>query len=97
MALVLGMYLDKDNEIWLNDLKVTIDSIESVTRTKITVHDKFMPKKMEIDTNDWRQVTNNVRMMLGNDTNRDQFCRVLVEAPKNIKVDRGAKRRSEQA
>lgn len=97
MALVLGMNLDKDNEIWIDDLKITIDQILSVTRSKITIHDPYMIKKMEINTNDFVNIVGEVFMMLGTDTNKDNFCRVLVKAPKNIKINRGEKRRSEQA
>jgi len=40
-------------------------------------------------------VTTNVKMMLGTDTNRDGFCRVLVEAPRSITINRGQKKRNE--
>lgn len=92
MALVLGMNLEKDNEIWLDDLKITLDQIMNLTQTAITVHGKFMTEKKVINTLGMTNVTPNVGMMLGTDTNVDGFCRVLVEAPRRIKVDRGAKR-----
>ncbi len=89
MALVLGMNLDKDNEIWLNDLKITIDQIKSPTKTLITAHGKSLINKFEINTEVYVEVAPQVKMMLGTDTNRDNFCRVLVEAPQNIRVERG--------
>ena len=92
MALVLGMNLDKDNEIWLNDLKVTVDKIVDATQAKITVHGEFMTQQMVLNTRQYQPVTNQVRMMLGTDTNRDGFVRVLVEAPRSVKVDRGLRR-----
>lgn len=96
MALVLGMNLNVDNEIWLNDLLVTVDKILSPTQTQITVHGEFMTEQKVINTSAFVMVTTQVKMMLGTDTNRDGFCRVLVEAPRSIKVDRGKKRNGEE-
>lgn len=92
MALVLGMNLQKDNEIWLNDLLVTVDRIISPTQTELTVHGQYMTEKKVINTADFVNVTNEVKMMLGVDTNREGFCRVLVEAPRRIKVERGRRK-----
>lgn len=92
MALVLGMNLNGDNEIWLNDLLVTIDRIKSPSQTEITVHRACIDEKKTINTQEFINVTPQVKMMLGTETNRDGFCRVLVEAPKSIKIDRGKKR-----
>lgn len=97
MALVLGMNLQKDNEIWLDDLKVTVDKILSPTQTQITVHGEFMTEQKVIDSSSFKNVTNHVKMMLGTDTNRDGFVRVLVEAPRRIKVERGLRRNGEEA
>ncbi|MGY5853604.1 MAG: hypothetical protein RTU92_08580 [Candidatus Thorarchaeota archaeon] len=96
MALVLGMNLNVDNEIWLNNLKVTIDKIMSPNESQITVHGAFMTEKKVINTSAFVPVTNQVKMMLGTDTNRDGFCRVLVEAPRSVKVDRGKKKHAEE-
>jgi len=95
MALVLGMNLEKDNEIWLDNLKITLDRIMNPNETAITVHGKYMTEKKVINTKGMTHVTTSpvVGMMLGTDTNVDGFCRVLVEAPRKVKVDRGAKRK----
>ena len=91
MALVLGMKLEKDNEIWLNDTLVTLDMIKSPSKTNITVHTKTMDHSFTIDNRNFQEIAPSVFMMLGNDTNKDNFCRVLVKAPKNIRVERGAR------
>jgi hypothetical protein len=91
MPLVLGMKLDKDNEIWINDTKVTLDLIKSPSKTNITVHTKTMDHKFTIDNQGFQEIAPNVKMMLGEDTNKDEFCRVLVDAPKSIRIERGAR------
>jgi hypothetical protein len=92
MALVLGMNLEKDNEMWVDDLKVTLDRIMNPDETAITVHGKFMTEKKVISTKGMTTIIPSVGMMLGTDTNIDGFCRVLVDAPKRIAIDRGVKR-----
>lgn len=94
MALVLGMNLEKDNEIWVGDLLITLDKILNPTQTQITVHGKYMTSQMVINTMRYIPVTTDVKMMLGTDTNRDGFCRVLVDAPRSISIDRGQKKRN---
>lgn len=95
MALVLGMNLEKDNEIWIEDLLVTIDKILNPKQTQITVHGKYMTQQLVINDLQYIPVTTDVKMMLGTDTNRDGFCRVLVDAPRNISIDRGQKKNQE--
>ncbi len=92
MALVLGMNLEKDNEIWIEDLLVTIDKILNTKQTQITVHGKYMTQQKVINNLKYTPVTTDVKMMLGTDTNRDGFCRVLVEAPRSITIERGQKK-----
>lgn len=95
MALVLGMNLEKDNEIWIEDLLVTIDKILNTKQTQITVHGKYMTQQKIINDMRYTPVTTDVKMMLGTDTNRDGFCRVLVEAPRSITIERGQKKHNE--
>ncbi len=95
MALVLGMNLEKDNEIWIEDLLITIDKILNPKQTQITVHGKYMTQQLVINDLKYIPVTTDVKMMLGTDTNRDGFCRVLVDAPRNISIDRGQKKNQE--
>jgi len=95
MALVLGMNLEKDNEIWVGDLLITLDKILNPKQTAITVHGKYLTSHMIINDMRFVAVTTNVKMMLGTDTNRDGFCRVLVEAPRSITINRGQKKRNE--
>lgn len=92
MALVLGMNLEKDNEIWIGDLKVTLERIMNPDETAITIHGKFMTEKKVISTRGPIQIIQGVTMQLGTDTNVDGFCRVLVVAPRKVQVDRGARR-----
>jgi len=95
MALVLGMNLDKDNEIWVGDLLITIDKILNPKQTAITVHGKYLTSQMVINDMRYIPVTTDVKMMLGTDTNKDGFVRVLVDAPRSIPIDRGQKKRNE--
>lgn len=95
MALVLGMNLEKDNEIWVGDLLITLDKILNPTQTQITIHGRFMTEQKVINNMNYVVITTDVKMMLGTDTNRDGFCRVLVEAPRSITIDRGQKKRKE--
>jgi hypothetical protein len=95
MALVLGMNLEKDNEIWIEDLLITIDKILNPKQTQITVHGKYMTQQLVINDLRYIPVTTDVKMMLGTDTNRDGFCRVLVDAPRHISIDRGQKKNQE--
>jgi len=94
MALVLGMNLEKDNEIWVGDLLITIDKILNPKQTQITVHGRYMTQQLVINDLKYVAVTTDVKMMLGTDTNRDGFCRVLVDAPRSITIDRGQKKRN---
>jgi len=48
-----------------------------------------MDHKFTIDTSGFQEIAPNVKMMLGNNTNKDDFCRVFVDAPKNIRIERG--------
>ena len=89
MPLVLGMNLDKDNEIWIDDLRITLDKIKSPTQTDITIHGEYVIEKKVINSHGWMDITHNAKMKLGTDTNRDGFCRVLVDAPKSVKIERG--------
>lgn len=95
MALVLGMNLEKDNEIWVGDLLITLDKILNTKQTQITIHGKYLIQQVVINDTKYTTVANNVKMMLGTDTNRDGFCRVLVEAPRSISIDRGQKKNQE--
>lgn len=93
MALVLGMNLEKDNEIWVGDLLITLDKILNPKQTQITIHGRYMTQQVIINDARYTTVTTDVKMMLGTDTNRDGFCRVLVEAPRSISIDRGQKKK----
>jgi len=95
MALVLGMNLKKDNEIWVEDLLITLDKILNLKQTQITVHGKYITSQLVINDMRYIPVTTDVKMMLGTDTNIDGFCRVLVDAPRSITILRGQKKRNE--
>lgn len=90
MALVLGVYVEQDNRIFLDELLVTIDDVISKSQAKITIHGEFIEEQKVLNDKSYTQVTNKVKMMLGLFNSHDKgFCKVLVEAPRNISVLRG--------
>lgn len=89
MALVLGMQLESDNEIYLNDLRVTIDKLIGKNQAHITVHGICLDEGKVINNEQYTNITSNVKMMLGLPEDVPNFCKVLVDAPRNVKILRG--------
>lgn len=89
MALVLGMDVNKDNEIFIDELRVTVDRVLSPTQVQITVHGDYMEEQKILNNIQYVNVTPNVQMMLGLTVTKQGFCRVMVEAPRNITILRG--------
>lgn len=89
MALVLGMEVDNDNEIYLGELRVTVDEIISKSEVKITVHGDYMTEHLVLNNNNFTDIIPKVRMMLGKGEDVAGFCRVMIEAPKQIHILRG--------
>ncbi len=90
MPLVLGMNLEKDNEVYLDDLRVTIDRILNPTQIQITVHGEYMVEQKVVNDLMYCPVHGKTEMMLGKNTNKNGFVRLLVQAPQSVKIKRGA-------
>jgi len=91
MALVLGMQLEKDNEIYLNDLRIEVDGFLPPDQAQITVHGDYMTEKLILSEHRMSEVIPGVSMMLSKGVNNHKYCRILVEAPRSVKVERGAR------
>ncbi len=89
MALVLGINLEHNNEVFIDGTRVTVDKIIDGHRTQITVHGKFMNEQKVIDDDNLLPIMGNrVKIGLGTDTNRGKLVRLVIDAPKDITINK---------
>ena len=89
MALVLSINMQQNNEVFIDNTRVTVDKIVSAKKAQITVHGDFMNEQMIIDDDKLSPIMKNrVMIGLGTDTNRGSLVRLVIEAPKSIKIEK---------
>lgn len=86
MPLVIGVRIEVNNEIMIGDTLVTIDKRIGKRQAQITVHGKCMLEEKIINTDELVNIMGSVKMGLGANTNRGGLIRVLVQAPRSIKI-----------
>ena len=93
MALVLGINIDKDNRVFIGPHMLTVDMIKSATAAQVTLHTAAMDYVYTLTTTEFTELTGmvGVSVGLGKDTNRGGLVRLLVDAPKNIAIERGSR------
>lgn len=82
MALVLGM--QENRSFYLNDLKVTVETISTPTRAILLVDGPIL-KKVTIGPNHRTELIPGVYASIGTDSTIDQI-KVALEAPRNVKI-----------
>lgn len=85
MALVLAIGLDED--FYVKDTRVSLDSITHELKFKLKVHGSAMDNVYEITDKHALEILPNVRVSAG--TNADLvkgYVKVVIDAPKTIKI-----------
>jgi len=91
VGLVIGVELNKNNEIYLDDIKVVVNNLVDNATSRITVYEGEQKNSMLINTCKMKYVTSNCKMMLSNPNleSRNGFCRISIDAPKSVRILRG--------
>lgn len=86
MALVIGVRIHINNQIFIGGTKVTVDKTVGYRQAQITVHGACLIEKKLINVDEMTTIMNQVKMGLAKDTNRKGLVRVLVDAPRSIDI-----------
>ncbi len=90
MALVLGMR--ENNDVYIGSVRVKIADINSATSFSITVMSSGHITKYDITDKCSVEIIKNVQVSSGNSGSTD-LARMVIEAPKEIRIIRGKLRR----
>lgn len=91
MALVIGLNIDIDNRIRVGKTLITVNKIIDKSSAEITINGDFLTENKIINDSSMIRIMDRVNMGIGLNSNKGSFCRVLIEAPKSIKITTGTK------